>query len=80
MADDVFAVDGMTWIELVGGGLHDGRRLRLAASETEMKMPATVVVTLAPAPDVTRPPDKYQRYRWDGTTKDGGVRVFRAVT
>lgn len=70
-----------TWVELAGGGLNDGLRMQLASDVSEVDMPCRPVITIAPPPDPAYPDGPaFIRYRWDGTTKDGGVRVFRAAT
>jgi hypothetical protein len=42
-------------------------------------MPVPVTVTLDPEPDVTRPSENIQRYRWTGSIRDDGTWVFQAV-
>jgi hypothetical protein len=68
-------------VELVGGP-QDGRRLCVRAAENELAFPVMMQVTADVDLDakVTYAPDPPMwLYRWDGTFRDDGVRVFPGV-
>jgi hypothetical protein len=61
------------------GGYHDGRRMRVPGNRDTWYMPVPVSIGLLdPEPDVSMPPEP-ERYRWTGSVKDDGTRVFRLV-
>ncbi len=66
-----------TEIEMTGG-YYDGRRIPLTDDRDTWLLPIPAPVTFDPEPDVTRPTMDIQRYRWTGSIKDDGTRVFKA--
>jgi len=65
-------------IEMIGG-YFDGRRMFVPDHRDEWLMPVPVSVTLELDPDPTRPMMDIQRYRWTGSIRDDGTRVFQAT-
>lgn len=65
-------------IEMIGG-YFDGRRMYVPDNRDTWLMPVPVTVTLDPGPDVTRPAMNVQQYRWNGSIRDDGTRVFQAT-
>jgi hypothetical protein len=66
-------------IEMIGG-YFDGRRMFVPDSRDTWLMPVPVSIGLLdPEPDVTRATIEVQRYRWTGSIRDDGTRVFRAT-
>lgn len=63
-------------IEMIGG-YFDGRRMHVPEHRDMWRMPVPVQVTLDPVPDVTRPSMDVQEYRWTGSIRDDGTRVFQ---
>jgi len=60
-------------IEMIGG-YFDGRRMRVPDHRDTWLMPVPVSVTFDPAAD---PSFHVERYRWTGSIRDDGTRVFR---
>ncbi len=66
-------------IEMIGG-YFDGRRMHVPDHRDEWLMPVPPGFNLLdPEPDVTRPAMDIQRYRWTGSIRDDGTRVFQAT-
>jgi hypothetical protein len=66
-------------IELTGG-YFDGRRMYVPDNRDTWLFPVPVDISLyAPEPDVTRPSMNAAVYRWGGSIRDDGTRVFRFV-
>ena len=64
-------------IELTGG-YFDGRRMFVPEHRETWYFPVPVSITLAgPEPDVTRPAMDTEVYRYTGSIRDDGTRVFR---
>jgi hypothetical protein len=64
-------------IEMVGG-YFDGRRMYVPDDRDTWFMPVPVDL-LAPEPDVTRPSMNAEQYRWAGSIRDDGTRVFQYI-
>ncbi len=65
-------------IELTGG-YFDGRRMRVPDNRDTWLLPVPPGVgSFDPEQDVTMPPDP-ERYRWTGSVRDDGTRVFQVV-
>jgi len=65
-------------IELTGGGYFDGRRMHVPDNRDTWLFPVPVDITLGgPEPDVTRPMMTAEVYRYTGSIRDDGTRVFR---
>jgi hypothetical protein len=75
--EDLYEVPPLE-IEMIGG-YFDGRRMHVPDHRDEWLMPVPIGVTLHPEPDVTGPAMDIQRYRWTGSIRDDGTRVFQAV-
>jgi aminopeptidase N len=66
-------------IEMIGG-YFDGRRMHVPDNRDTWLMPVPVSIGLLdPWGDVTRASMEIQQYRWTGSIRDDGTRVFRAV-
>jgi len=64
-------------IELIGG-YFDGRRMHVPDSRDTWLFPVPPEITLGgPPPDVTRAPLDAAVYRYTGSVRDDGTRVFR---
>lgn len=64
-------------IELIGG-YFDGRRMFVPDNRDTWLFPVPVNITLGgPEPDVTRAPLNAAVYRWGGSIRDDGTRVFQ---
>lgn len=65
-------------IEMVGG-YFDGRRMRVPDNRDTWLLPVPASISLGgPEPDVTRTSVNVEVYRWTGSIRDDGTRVFRA--
>lgn len=64
-------------IELTGG-YFDGRRMRVPELRDTFLMPIPPQITLGgPEPDVTRATLNVEVYRWGGSIRDDGTRVYQ---
>jgi hypothetical protein len=69
-----------TEIEMVGG-YFDGRRMHVPDDRDTWLLPVPVnVAVFEPDGDVTTASQATQQYRWTGSIRDDGTRVFRCVT
>ncbi len=60
------------------GGLHDGKRILIPKDRDTWLMPLPVNITLLdPKPDVTRTSTPVAVYRWTGSIRDDGIRIFQ---
>lgn len=67
-----------TEIEMVGG-YFDGRRMYVPDDRDMWLMPIPVEISLVLEPDVTKTSMNVQEYRWAGSVRDDGTRVFQAT-
>jgi hypothetical protein len=66
-------------IELTGG-YFDGRRMHVPDNRDTWRLPVPVsIAPFGPEPDVTRAPLDAAVYRWSGSIRDDGTRVFQFV-
>jgi hypothetical protein len=67
-----------TEIEMIGG-YYDGRRMHVPDNRDTWLLPVPASIGLLdPEPDVPVLPDP-ERYRWTGSVRDDGTRVFRVA-
>ena len=66
-------------IEMIGG-YFDGHRMHVPDNRDTWLMPVPVSLALSdPEPDVTRAETNVQQYRWTGSIRDDGTRVFQVT-
>ena len=63
-------------IEMIGG-YFDGRRMHVPDSRDTWLIPVPAELTVFPEPDATRASIPAEVYRWTGSIRDDGTRVFR---
>jgi hypothetical protein len=74
--EDLYDVPAVE-IELTGG-YFDGRRMRVPDNRDEWLMPVPVDIALTSLlSDMTRPSYAVEVYRWTGSVRDDGTRVFQ---
>lgn len=60
------------------GGYFDGRRMHVPDNRDTWLMPVPVSIDLlGPEADATRPAMNVEGYRWTGSIRDDGTRVFQ---
>ena len=77
--EDLYDDDPPIEIEMTGG-YFDGRRMHVPEHRDTWLIPIPVRVTLDPEPDATMPALNAVVYRWTGSIRDDGTRVFQFVS